>query len=154
MKTNELYLKTVFCCMACDGNIVDEEISLIHELCDKEKLFDNIDIKAILNQWISEINRNSNCFIKTYLDELKIAKLSEEEELNIINIAIRTIEADKNIEYTEIKFFKSIRKQLAIEDDKILLVHPDKKDFLLPDINTLDFSIFSDINFQNLYFNE
>ena len=27
----ELYLKTAFCCMACDGNIAEEEVQLIRD---------------------------------------------------------------------------------------------------------------------------
>ena len=39
MKTNELYLKTAFCCMACDGDIATEEIELINtDKFKKEKL--------------------------------------------------------------------------------------------------------------------
>lgn len=33
MKVNELYLKTAFCCMACDGDIALEELELIKKLC-------------------------------------------------------------------------------------------------------------------------
>ena len=32
MKTNELYLKTLFCCCACDGEIAQEEVDMIKEL--------------------------------------------------------------------------------------------------------------------------
>lgn len=32
MKTNELYLKTLFCCCACDGEIAQEEVGMIKEL--------------------------------------------------------------------------------------------------------------------------
>lgn len=28
MKTNELYLKTLFCCCACDGEIAQEEVDM------------------------------------------------------------------------------------------------------------------------------
>ena len=31
MEINELYLKTAFCCMACDGDIASEELALIKE---------------------------------------------------------------------------------------------------------------------------
>ena len=31
MKTNELYLKTLFCCCACDGEIAQEEVDMINK---------------------------------------------------------------------------------------------------------------------------
>ena len=52
----------------------------------------------------------------------------------MIKIAIATIEADEQIEYSEISFFKKIRKNLAISDETILEALPDKEDYLLPDI--------------------
>lgn len=36
MKTNELYLKTLFCCCACDGEIAQEEVDMIKELTENE----------------------------------------------------------------------------------------------------------------------
>ena len=75
MTKEVLYLKTIFCCIACDGDVATEEV----------------DIKAI--------------------------------------------EADNRIEYAEVKFFKKIRSRLTISDEAILAEHPNKEDFLLPDIN-------------------
>lgn len=34
-----------------------------------------------------------------------------------------------------VKFFKKIRSRLSVSDEAILAEHPDKEDFLLPDIN-------------------
>lgn len=31
MEINELYLKTAFCCMACDGDIADEEVQYVRD---------------------------------------------------------------------------------------------------------------------------
>lgn len=42
MTKKELYLKTLFCCIACDGEIAEEEISMVRELCTQDQLFANI----------------------------------------------------------------------------------------------------------------
>lgn len=42
------------------------------------------------------------------------------------------------IEYSEIKFFKKVRKRLSIQDGIILTNYPDKTDILLPDTETTD----------------
>ncbi len=44
--------------------------------------------------------------------------------------------ADDQIEYSEIKFFKVIRHNLKISDEKILEVYPDIEQFLEEDIIT------------------
>lgn len=61
--------------------------------------------------------------------------LNETEQLLLVSLAIKAIEADNRIEYTEVKFFKKIRSRLTVSDEAILAEHPDKEDFLLPDIS-------------------
>ena len=61
--------------------------------------------------------------------------MSEREQLLLVSLAIKAIEADNRIEYAEVKFFKKIRSRLTISNEAILAEHPNKEDFLLPDIN-------------------
>ncbi len=135
MTKEELYLKTVFCCMACDGDIADEEIAMVKELSSKEPVFKDIDVESAINVWITEINKNGAMFLQSYLKEISAFELSEKEQLFLISLAIRIIEIDNRIEYSEIKFFKKIRSRLSISDEAILDKHPDKEDFLLPDFS-------------------
>lgn len=62
----------------------------------------------------------------------------------IIDFALKTIEADNCIEYSEVKFFKKIRDRLSINDEDILQCYPDKEDFLLADVKISD-----DLNWDN-----
>lgn len=78
---------------------------------------------------------------------------SDEEQLEIIRIAIEMIEADGLILYSEVKFFKKLRSCLSISDDAILHVLPDKEDYLLPDIKTSDFIFDEDIKFTTINLN-
>ena len=135
MIKEELYLKTVFCCIACDGDIATEEVNLVRDLCAKDKIFNCIDSEKYLNSWITEINEQGGMFLQSYLKELNSAGLNETEQLLIASLAIKAIEADNRIEYAEVKFFKKIRSRLTISDEAILAEHPNKEDFLLPDIN-------------------
>ena len=75
-------------------------------------------------------------FFTFYFDLLKESNLDEEEELAVIDIAIKTINADELIEYSEIKFFKVIRHNLKISDEKILKSYPDIAQYLEEDIIT------------------
>lgn len=135
MRTTELYLKTAFCCMACDGSIADEELSMLKQYVESNKeTFQDTEIENLLNMYVSEINKDGVSFLKKYLSEVASANISEVEQLGLIKLAISIIESDKKIEYSEIAFFKKIRLNLSISDDVILSSLPDKGDYLLPDI--------------------
>ena len=135
MTKEELYLKTIFCCIACDGDIATEEVDMVRDLCAKDRIFHNLDSEEYLNSWITEINEQGGAFLQTYLKEINSVELNEQEQLLLVSLAIKAIEADNSIEYAEVKFFKKIRSKLTISDEAILAEHTDKEDFLLPDIN-------------------
>ncbi len=152
MKTSELYLKTAFCCMACDGEIAKEEINLVKQITEQMDLFANLDVETELNAYIAQINELGKAFLSNYINEVAEATLSTHEELQLVKIAIQTIEADENIEYSEVSFFKRIRAKLNISDDEILAELPDKEDYLMPDIIVPDEVDFNMI-FENFSFN-
>lgn len=129
MTKEELYLKTIFCCIACDGDIATEEVDMVKDLCAKDNIFHDVDSEKYLNSWITEINEQGGMFLQSYLKELISVDLNGTEQLLIVSLAIKAIEADNRIEYAEVKFF------ITISDEAILAEHPNKEDFLLPDIN-------------------
>src|SRR5690242_14316094 len=119
---DKLLLKTAFCCMASDGHIDKREVDLIKSMCEKSSLFVNFNFLEEINVLIEKINTKGKEFISYYFDLLASSSLSEQEELTLIDFAIKTIMADEQIEYSEIKFFKSICHRLKISDEKILAV--------------------------------
>ena len=134
MITNDLFLKTAFCCMACDGEIAEEEIALLKEKVANDNVFDGLDVQGKINEYVSAINNQGSLFLNSFINEVKDAQLDEESSLQLIKIAIETIEIDNEIKYSEVGFFKRIRKNLSITDERILSEMPDKEDYLLPDI--------------------
>lgn len=153
MKTEELYLKTIFCCMSCDGEIAEEEIEMVKNFCSNDDTFKEIEVEKVLNLWIKEINNEGAAFLKRYLNDMSNIDLSKEEELKIVDYAIKIIEADNKIEYSEIKFFKKIRATLAISDEDILAIHQDKEDYLLPDICEVDDFILDNFVYSEISLN-
>lgn len=131
---NQLLLKTAFSCMACDGDIDSREIDLIKKLQKEDKKFGDINTEIELNKLLEDINKNGKLFIKRYFHDLNTFNLTEENELNVIEVAIETIKADDKVEYAEIKFFKVIRSKLKIKNETILDKHPDFEDYLEQDI--------------------
>lgn len=153
MEVNELYLKTAFCCMACDGDIAEEEVALLKSIAANEHVFDGLEIQNKINEYVSAINEKGNLFLSEFVDEVKEANLDDDAALQLIKIAIETIEADKLIEYSEVSFFKRIRKQLRISDDILLEAMPDKEDFFLQDIED-DSAIDWDMLLGNVHFED
>lgn len=151
MEKNELYLKTAFCCMACDGSIAEEELSLVNTFVNDSEYFDGLDVKSLLNKYIEEINEDGQLFLTHYLDDVAELKLSLDDEIKLVGIAIDMIEADNNIEYSEISFFKEIRKRLSFTDAQFLDVFTDKEDYILPDVEP-DFNSNISFNFSSISF--
>lgn len=152
MKTNELYLKTAFCCMACDGDIADEEIALVKKwTTENSVLFGGLNVEESLNNYVSEINEKGVRFLSEYISEIENTELSENEQLQLLTVAIKMIEADNKIEYSEIVFFKKIRFKLNVSDEAILQKNPGKEDWLLPDIIEED-EFDWDVKFENINF--
>lgn len=134
MEITELFLKTAFCCMACDGSIAEREIALINRMVQNYDIFEGIEHQSLLRGYVAAINADGSKFLNDYLEEVKVADICDDDALKLIKIAIAIIEADEHIEYSEISFFKKIRKNLTISDETILSVLPDKEDYLLPDV--------------------
>lgn len=121
MELNELLLRTAFACMSCDGEIAKEEVDMIKQMAKEKHLFGDIDVEKELDGLVQEINLMGKGFLKQYLVSLSEQSLSEEQELNVADVAVQTIRSDKKIEYSEIKFFKVIRSNLKnVSDDTLL----------------------------------
>lgn len=150
MTKHELYLKTIFCCMTCDGDIAEDEVSLLREQTLAQDEFKDLDVQNLLDIWIGKVNLSGSAFLKGFLDEISRQVLAEDEQMKIISLAIRTIEADKVIKYSEISFFKKIRFRLQISDEIILGQFPDKEDWLLPDIMVEEDPVWEDTQFADI----
>lgn len=154
MDTNELFLKTLFCCSACDGEIAPEEVSLVKQLSLHDSSFEGLNVENILNTYVEKINEQGCIFLKDYLSEVANATLSDEEQVKLIELAIKMIEADNQILYSEVKFFKRIRNRMSISDESILANLPNSEEYLLPDLmedekDFNDFGNFAKISFHS-----
>ena len=165
---DKLLLKTAFCCMASDGEIDKKEVSAIKKMCAESPHFKNFDFATEINSLLDKLNNDGKEFINYYFNLLNETKLSDNEEMEILKFAINTIHADDKVEYSEIKFFKAIKKCLAISDEVIIENFPEIEMFLGDDIeednmldslvskylNSVEIPKFSNINMEDLEKNE
>lgn len=149
-----MYLKTIFCCISCDGDIAKEEIALVKDITDNQDVFGDLNVESVINGYIETINTKGLSFLNQYLRELASQELSVEEQLKIVDLSLLAIYADNKIEYSEIKFFKKIRSRLSLSDEEILDKYPDIEDFLLPDINSVEDLIWDNVVFENIKFSD
>lgn len=135
---NELLLQTAFSCMASDGDIDTSEVQLIKALEQDEKLFGFENIENELNRLVREINKNGHGFLRQYLHHLSQSNFTEEQEIEIVRTSVKTIKADNDEKYSEIKFFKIIRSKLSVTDESLIEALPEfdnlEEDYLQQDI--------------------
>ncbi|WP_439882184.1 hypothetical protein ACSX1A_03265 [Pontibacter sp. MBLB2868] len=137
----KLLFKTAFSCTACDGHIDTREIEIIKQINKEEELVKEDSVQNELNKLIDELNNQGHDFLKQYLKELSETVLNDEEELAIINTAVRTINADESVEYSEISFFKLIRSKVSLSDETILDALPDIEEYLEKDVISKSYSV-------------
>ncbi len=136
----ELFVRVAFACMACDGEIDSMEIDCIKQVF-KEMNLDELDtVSVLLNDFTVQLNTDSNLFFSNLFLELSQTELTEIEEIEMVSIALKIIEADNIVDYEEVKLLKKIRSYLKISDASLLEVMPDKEDFIVQDVKSnIDF---------------
>lgn len=117
---SKLMLKTVFSFMTCDGHIANQEISFIKNLSKEEGLFSDLDLDKELAKMFKSINTRGLDFFDDYFKKITRAELTEEQELQILDAAIKTINADDEVKQEEINFLKILRTVLKAPDQSIL----------------------------------
>jgi len=127
-------LRTAFVCMTSDGDIDAREVEIIREMSVNHPEFKLMEIEKEINQLLQDINKNWKSFISIFFDDLATQSFSEAENIAILEMAIKTIYADGQVEYSEIKLFKNIRHRLKISDEKIIEAFPQVEQFLEDDI--------------------
>ena len=133
---NKLLLHAAFACMACDGDIDPREVELIRKAGEEQHLFGDLDLATELHALVESINAKGKRFIHEFLEQLKTVNLSQEQELNLLRVAVKMIHADEVVLYSEIKFFKVLKSCLkSVTDSQILSeIEGTDDNFIAPDI--------------------
>ena len=102
--------------------------------------------ETLSDKLVNEINAKGKGFLKQYLVSLAEQNLSEEQELNVADVAVQTIRSDNKIEYSEIKFFKVIRSNFSKVSDETLLkeIEGIDENYLAQDIRADYLQIYDD----------
>jgi uncharacterized tellurite resistance protein B-like protein len=117
--------------MACDGDIADSEINTIRELASNEIYFLGLDYDDLLQANVNEIKSIGKIAINNYLSELSTSQLNMHQELQIIEVLLQIINADKQTEESELKFLHLVKSKLKVDQETLIVEFPNNIDQLL-----------------------
>ena len=115
----KILFKVAFCAMAADGKIDDREIKEMQIMDKNTSYFANIDLSDELKNLLTGFEIKGKKIITELFDELRNTKLTTIQELLVLEIALRIISADDDIDENEVKFVKLLRSKLELHDETI-----------------------------------
>lgn len=160
MKNKEfkkILFKGAFSVMACDGEVAEAEVSEMKEMMSNAPYFDGLEHDAELKTAFEDIKVNGTKSIESFFQLLKSSQLSEKQELQLVEVLIRMINADGKVEDSELHFMHKIRSSLTQLSDINIIVHfPHDFDMLMDlerfeshelhnDLGNIDFGALEDL---------
>ena len=106
--------------MVCDGHIDESEIDEMKMMDKNTTFFHDIDLSEELSELISELGKKGTQVINDVFKTLKDSILNPIQELIILEVALRIINADDKHDENEIKFIHFLRAQLKLHDEEIV----------------------------------
>lgn len=123
--------KSAVMAMACDGDISETEIEEIKTIVTNEIYFMGYDFEEPLKNNIDNIKANGKDAINQYLQEIETYNLNEHQEVLIIEVLLRVIEADNNVQTSELKFLQMVKVKLKVDTQTLIVKFPKQIDYLL-----------------------
>lgn len=127
----DFLFKSAVTVMACDGSIEDGEINVIKKMAENEIYFMGYEYEQPLKDNLNYIKANGKNAINQYFLELSNTDLSDKQELLLIEVLIRTIEADEKAHQNEIKFLQMVKSKLKITEDVLISKFPKQTSYLI-----------------------
>lgn len=120
LEFKQILFKTAFCCMACDGHIDDREIKELKVMDKNTTYFEDVDLSKELEHLISQFGSKGKKTVEELFQQLRDTDLNTVQELLLLEVALRIINADERIDDNEVKFIHFIRSKLKVHDETIL----------------------------------
>lgn len=115
----KILFKVAFCAMACDGEIQKEEIEELKIMDKKTSYFAEIDLSDELKQLIENFKEKGTKVIEELFVSLRETQLNPIQELLVLEVALRIINADNIHDENEVKFIHLLRSKLELHDETI-----------------------------------
>lgn len=127
----DFLFKSAVMAMACDGDIAETEIEEIKAIVTNEIYFMGYDVEAPLQDNIDNIKANGKGAINQYLEEIGTSNLNEHQEILLIEVLLRIMEADNVVQPRELKFLQMAKSKLQVDEQTLIVKFPKQIDYLL-----------------------
>lgn len=126
--------KSAVMAMASDGDIAEAEIEEIKNIVTNEIYFMGYTFEEPLKHNIDSIKANGKNAINHYLKEIETNGLNEHQEILLIEVLLRIIEADKDVQQVELKFLQMVKVRLKLDEQTLIVKFPNHINHLI-DLN-------------------
>lgn len=123
--------KSAVMVMACDGEIADSELDELKRIIENEIYLLGYEYEAPLKNLVESIKANGKSSINQYLKEFDALTLSPKQELILVEILIRMIEADSIIQPSEVMFLQLVKSKLKTSEESLIVKFPKQINYLL-----------------------
>lgn len=123
--------KSAIMAMACDGDIADEEVNEIKQIVANEIYFMGYDFEEPLKSNIEYIKLNGKNAINQYLQEIATNELNENQEILLVEVLLKMIQADAKVEESELKFLQMAKSKLKTDEQTLIVKFPHQIEYLM-----------------------
>lgn len=127
----EFLFKSAVIAMACDGNIAEDEINEIKNIVANEIYFMGYDFEEPLQKNIGEIKINGKNAVNQFLQEITTNNLDEYQELLLMEVIFKIIDADIKVEENELRFLHLAKSKLKTDEQTLIIKFPHHLDYLM-----------------------
>lgn len=134
MKINEFQkflFRSAVCLMAVDSNVSDSEIQELSNIVKTTAYFFDFEFDEALRNNISEIRDKGKKAIEKYIEDLTTSELTEKQELILVEVLIRMIEADNIVDASKLKFFHLVKSNLKTPVEILITKFPRQVEYLI-----------------------
>ncbi len=115
----KLLFDVAFCTMACDGHIDKREIEELKKMDKNTSFFEAIDLSDALSKLVKSLESKGARVIEELFQRIGRSDLNVIQELVILEVSLRIINADEKHDENEIKFVNLLRGKLKVHDETI-----------------------------------
>lgn len=127
----KLLFQSAVSAMAVDGEIHNKEIEELKSIVKSTAYFLDFDFDKELEENISNIKKNGKDAINHYLLLLSTSDLSEKQEIILMEIVLRMLEADQVFGGNELKFLQMVKAKIKTSEEVLVMKFPKQIDYLM-----------------------
>ncbi len=127
----DFLFKSAVIAMACDGNIADEEINEIENIVANEIYFMGYEFEEPLQKNIEAIKINGKNAVNQFLQEITTNDLNEHQELLLVEVILKIVQADAKVEENELRFLHLAKSKLKTDEQTLIIKFPHHIDYLM-----------------------